>query len=135
MSVDDRAAEVFARTPINDFLKLSLVHRSRDRVEVHAKVSAAQTQEYGVIQGGIIGALADTAAVYLIIPDATDAGARVSGVEFKINFMRPATPDGGDLVAIASPVKIGRRIAVCAVDVMQGDAHVARATFTYLVAS
>ncbi len=134
MVVDPRAAELFARTPVNRFLNLTLVHRSSDRVEVRAPVSAALTQEYGIVQGGLIGAIADTAAVYLIIPEAADRG-RVTGVEFKMNFLRPALPDGGDLIAIASPIKIGRRIAVCSVDVMQGDRPVARGTFTYLVTS
>lgn len=134
MSVDSRAADLFVRTPVNGFLNSSLVHRSPDRVEVRAAVSGAQAQEYGVIQGGIVSAVADTAAVYLIIPEAMDRGA-VTGVEFKMNFLRPARADGGDLVAVATPLKIGRRIAVCAVNVMQGERHVASGVFTYLVGS
>jgi uncharacterized protein (TIGR00369 family) len=132
VTVDARAADLFARTPVNAFLKSSLVHRSADRVEVRAPVSAAQAQEYGVIQGGIVSAIADTAAVYLLIPEAMDRG-RVTGVEFKMNFLRPAVADGGELVAVATPLRIGRRLAVCAVDVTQGGRHLARGVFTYLI--
>jgi uncharacterized protein (TIGR00369 family) len=57
----------------------------------------------------------------------------VSGVEFKMNFLRPVRADGGELVAVATPLKIGRRLAVCAVDVNQDDRHVASGVFTYLV--
>jgi uncharacterized protein (TIGR00369 family) len=89
-------------------------------------------QEYGIVQGGIFSALADMAAVYLLIPEAMDRG-HVNGIEFKMNFLRPATRDGGELAAIATPLKIGRRIAVCSVDVVQGDRLVARGTFTYLI--
>lgn len=132
MPVDDRAADLFARTPINAFLRSSLVHRSPDRVEVRAAVDASQAQEYGIIQGGIVSAVADTAAVYLLIPEAMERG-RVSGVEFKMSFLRPAHAEGGDLVAIARPVRVGRRVAVCAVDVHQGERHVASGLFTYLL--
>lgn len=133
MTIDPRAAEMFATTPVNRFLGSRLVERTGTRVEVRAPVSAESLQEYGIVQGGIVGALADTAAVYLIIPEAMDRG-RVNGVEFKMNFLRPAIADGGELVAVATPVMIGKRIAVCAVDVTQGERHVARGTFTYLVA-
>jgi uncharacterized protein (TIGR00369 family) len=134
LAVDRRAAELFAATPVNGLLRSTLVHRSAERVEVRAAITGESAQEYGIVQGGIIGAIADTAAVYLLIPEAMDRG-RVTGVEFKMNFLRPAEPAGGDLVAVATPIKIGRRLAVCAVDVMQGERHVARGVFTYLVGS
>lgn len=134
MNVDARAAELFVRTPVNAFLNSRLVHRSAARVEVRAAVSGAQAQEYGIIQGGIVSAIADTAAVYLIIPEAMDRGS-VTGVEFKMNFLRPARADGGELVAVATPLKIGKRLAVCAVDVSQDERHVASGVFTYLVGS
>ncbi|MDH4036529.1 MAG: PaaI family thioesterase [Candidatus Krumholzibacteria bacterium] len=132
MTVDTRAADLFVRTPINSFLNSRLVHRCAERVEVRAAVSAAQAQEYGIVQGGIVSAIADTAAVYLLIPEAMDRGT-VSGVEFKMNFLRPVRADGGELAAVAKPLKIGRRLAVCAVDVTQDERHVASGVFTYLV--
>jgi len=134
MTVDARAAELFARTPINSFLQSRLVHRSPERVEVRAPVSGAQAQEYGIVQGGIVSAVADTAAVYLLIPEAMDRGT-VSGVEFKMNFLRPVQSDGGELVAVAVPLKVGRRLAVCRVDISQDARHVASGVFTYLVGS
>jgi uncharacterized protein (TIGR00369 family) len=118
---------------VNQSLRSRLVERTSERVEVRAPVSAESLQEYGIVQGGMLGALADTAAVYLIIPEAMDRG-RVNAVEFKMNFLRPATRDGGELVAVATPVRIGQRIAVCTVNVTQGERHVALGTFTYLVA-
>ena len=132
MSVDARAAGMFATTPVNGFLDMRLVSRESDRVEVRARSRPEFGQEYGIVQGGILGALADTAAVYLIIPEAMDRG-RVNGIEYKMNFLRPATAGGGELVAVATPVRIGRRIAVCSVDVSQDGRLVARGTFTYLV--
>jgi uncharacterized protein (TIGR00369 family) len=123
---------MFARTAANRFLGTRLVSRAPDRVEVRMNARPEMAQEYGVVQGGILSGLADTAAVYLLIPDAMERG-RVHGVELKMNFLRPALADGSDLVAVAAPVKLGRTIAVCSVDITQGDRHVAQGTFTYLI--
>lgn len=132
MSGDARAFELFSRTAVNRFLHLRLVAHTPERVEVQVAARPEMGQEYGIVQGGILSALADTAAVYLLLPGAMDRGS-VNGVEFKMNFLRPALTDGSDLTAIATPVKIGRRIAVCSVDVTQGERLVAQGTFTYLV--
>jgi uncharacterized protein (TIGR00369 family) len=132
MTGDARAFELFSRTAVNRFLGLRLVLHTPDRVEVQMAARPELGQEYGIVQGGILSALADTAAVYLLLPGAMDSGT-VNGVELKMNFLRPVVTDGSDLTAVATPVKIGRKIAVCAVDVTQGDRLVAHGTFTYLV--
>ena len=132
MTGDARAFELFSRTLVNRFLGSRLVIHTPGRVEVALTTRPEFGQEYGIVQGGIISALADTAAVYLLLPGAMDRGS-VNGIEFKMNFLRPALTDGSDLTAVATPVKIGRRIAVCSVDVMQKDRLVAQGTFTYLV--
>ncbi|HET6349801.1 MAG TPA: PaaI family thioesterase [Candidatus Krumholzibacteria bacterium] len=127
-----RAFELFSRTAVNRFLGLRLVSREHDRVEVQMTARPEMGQEYGVVQGGILSALADTAAVYLLLPDAMERG-HVDGVEMKMNFLRPALADGSDLSAVATPVKIGRRVAVLSVSITQGERLVAQGTFTYLV--
>lgn len=132
MTGDARAYELFSRTAVNRLLGMRLVLHTPERVEVQMAAKPEMGQEYGIVQGGIISALADTAAVYLLLPGGMDEG-NVNGVEFKMNFLRPAITDGSDLTAVAVPVKIGRKIAVCSVDVTQGDRLVARGMFTYLV--
>ena len=134
MTGDARAFELFSRTAANRLLGTRLMLHTPERVEVSMVARPEMAQEYGIVQGGFISAVADTAAVYLLLPNAMDRGT-VNGVEFKMNFLRPAKADGSDLVAIATPVKIGRRIAVCSVDVMQAERHIARGTFTYLIES
>jgi uncharacterized protein (TIGR00369 family) len=132
MTGDARAYELFSRTAVNRLLGMRLVLHAPERVEVQMAAKPEMGQEYGIVQGGILSALADTAAVYLLLPGAMDEG-NVNGVEFKMNFLRPAVTDGSDLTAVAVPVKLGRKIAVCSVDVTQGDRLVARGMFTYLV--
>jgi acyl-coenzyme A thioesterase PaaI-like protein len=57
----------------------------------------------------------------------------VSGVEFKMNFLRPVLTDDSDLTRSATPVKIGRRDAVCSVRCDAERALCRAGTFTYLV--
>lgn len=134
MADHTHAHDMFARTAVTRFLGTRLVSRAPGRVEVSMAAKPEMAQEYGVVQGGVLSGLADAAAVYLLLPDAMERG-RVHGVEFKMNFLRPAHADGTDLVAVATPVKIGRSIAVCSVDVTQAERLVARGTFTYLIDS
>ncbi len=133
MTIDPRVQETFDATPINRFLGYRLESRSVDEAVISMPVRPEYVQEAGAIQGGIISALADTAAAYVLLPEAVSGGKRGSGVEFKMNFLLPAFDGAGDLVATARRIKVGKRVAVCAVDVHQGERHVAHGIFTYLL--
>jgi len=85
---------------------------------IRLRPTAALAQEYGVVHGGVIAALA--------------AGERMTSIEFKLNFTAGAKPDGEPLVATARPAKIGRTVAVVQVDVHQDATLVATGLFTYL---
>jgi uncharacterized protein (TIGR00369 family) len=127
----------FNDVPANRHLRFRLVERSGTRTTAHAVVAmdaaAEFEQETGVIHGGILTALADTAAVYCFMPE-LGANEAMIGVELKINFLRPALPGQGDVTARAGVLRRGRRLGVCEVDVAQGETHVARGLFTYLFA-
>lgn len=118
--------------PVNRFLKLRLVARSSRRAVVAMPLRPAYRQEGGVVHGGLVATLADTAAVYLVLPHLR-RGNGMTSIEFKINFLRPALVDSGELMARSRLVKRGRRVAVCEVEVRQGGRAVARGLFTYLV--
>ena len=129
MSVD-----AFDSVPANRHLGFRLVEES-DSVAVIAMNAAPQLeQETGVLHGGVIAALADTAAVYCFMPRLAPSESMV-GVEFKINFLGPAVPGHGDVVARARVLRRGRRLGVCEVDVYQGESRVACGLFAYLFSS
>lgn len=126
------AHERFARTPCNGWFGFVLRGRTGERAEVELPVRPDFVQEEGVVHGGIVTALADTAAVYLIWPDLPrDRG--MTGVNFQMNFLEAALPGGGPLIAVAQPVRIGRTIAVCERTVRQDGRLVATGTFTFLL--
>ena len=76
--------------------------------------------------------LADTCAAYLLYPKIPD-GWSMTSIEFKMNFLRPAALDAGDLLSRASLVKFGRTVALCDVEVFQADSLIAKGLFTYLM--
>ncbi len=129
--------EVFAQVGVNRTLGLELVSRALVDGEVRGCVVTLEprgelAQGYGVVQGGIVSALADAAAAACFVREPFEANAFTS-IEFKINFLRPALPARGTLEARASVVRRGRRIGLAEVDVLQAGELVAKGLFTYLL--
>lgn len=124
-------AQTFARVPFNRMAGFRLVQSDSSRAEVTLNPTAAMEQEHGVVHGGMLAALADTAAVYLIHPSVGEEQ-RMASVEFKVNFLGPARVSSGPLRAVATPVKLGRRVAVCRSEVWQDEHLILTGLFTYL---
>lgn len=125
----------FPGTPINQALGLELIRSAADgteSAEVQIEDCSTLTQEGGVVHGGILTTVADTAAVYAILPG-IPAGKHMTSVEFKMNFFRPGRGDQGPIIARSKLVKRGRTINVAEADVFQGERHLAKGIFTYLV--
>lgn len=130
--MSDAARTPFDDVPINRHLGFRLVSRSDAEAVVELDVSPELLQEYGVVHGGILAALADTAAVYLLHPALT-AEQSMTSIEFKVNFLAAARPGEHVLRAHAGLVRKGRRIALCEARVVQGETEVLRGLFTYLI--
>ena len=128
------AALDFGRVPVNRHFGFSLQSVQRGKAEVAMPLKRFFQQEEGVVHGGVLATLADTAAVYAIYPFLDDEHAMTS-IEFKMNFLRPVSIDAGSVTATASLVRQGKTIALCEVDVMQTRRLVATGLFTYLIYS
>jgi uncharacterized protein (TIGR00369 family) len=124
----------FDATPINRLLGLELRSAGPGSATVSLPAREEVTQEYAVVHGGVLAAVADTAAVYALLPMLAD-GERMTSVEFKVNCLGAALPDRGDVVAQSSIVRKGRTIAVVHVDVRQGEQIVLTGLFTYIIFS
>ena len=76
--------------------------------------------------------LADTAAVYLLWPE---LGERrdMTGTSASVQFLAAARAAAGPLKATATPVRVGRRIAVCESSVSQGERLICKGVFTFLL--
>src|ERR1700729_932130 len=104
---------------------------TRGRVRLQMKVDARHLQVHGVVHGGVLAALADTAgglATYMDCP----RGTRVATVEMKINFLESV--EAGTVFAEAEVVRRGRHIAVVDCDVRDDRGRlVAKALMTFFV--
>jgi uncharacterized protein (TIGR00369 family) len=99
------------------------------RARLRMKVRPRHRQVHGVVHGGILAALADTAgglATYMSVP----RGTRVATIEMKINYLEAV--ERGTLTAEARVIRLGRNFAVVEADVREQDARlVARALMTF----
>jgi uncharacterized protein (TIGR00369 family) len=83
----------------------------------------------GLLQGGVIAALADEAvafALYSLVPD----GETINTVEMKINFLSAVKE--GEITAEAHIAKRGRTISLGEFEVRQADRLVAKGLCTYI---
>jgi len=119
--------------PVAKHLGLRFLERTESAAAVALPLRAEFLQVAGVVHGGIIATLADTAAVYLLLGGGRPERAATS-IEFKLNFVRPALLEQGELLARAVLVKRGRTIALADVSVEQAGKLVAKGLFTYLFA-
>jgi len=123
--------QAFNNVPIHRFFGFRMISPSPEQAVVEMDVSPDQTQETGVVHGGIVSALADATAANLFQPYVADHLVTTS-IEFKMNFLRPVLAERGPLVACASVLRRGRKVAVAEVEVTQADKLVAKGMFTYL---
>ena len=129
-----RSISSFDSVPAYRFFGLKLIARSDASAEVALPLREEFVQNEGLVHGGVISALADTAGVYIFLPELpSDTG--ITSIEFKLNFLRAVAVERGELRARSTLVRRGRRVAVCDVEVSQGDELVAKGLFTYLLFS
>ena len=69
MESDRKALDTFNDIPVNKFFQYELISRSGEETVLSMEVREGFLQEEGLVQGGILSAIADTAAVYTFYPD------------------------------------------------------------------
>jgi uncharacterized protein (TIGR00369 family) len=104
-----------------------------ESVVLGMRVAKRHLQVHGVVHGGILAALADTAgglAVYVWLPH----GSRVATVEMKINYLEPV--ERGVVMALARVIRLGKNFGVVDCDVTDDAKRlVAKALMTFAVIS
>ena len=115
----EKLKQLFEAAPISRYLGMTLSY-CENGVRVRLPFRAEFEESHGVIHGGLIGLLADTAgnfAVGLVSP-----GSTVKTVEFKMSLLAGVQ---GDLLAIGEVVRKRRTLATCQLEVVGGNDHVA----------
>jgi uncharacterized protein (TIGR00369 family) len=120
-------------SPNCSLLGLRFIEAAEGAVTLSMPASLWFCTGFGTFYGGALVALADTAinsAVTTTLPPGTSFGT----LDLKVNFLRPVTPDGRELVARATVEQRGRTIAVttCRLDDADGK-RVAMATGSAMI--
>ncbi len=125
-----RARSAFAAVPYAKLIGLELGEVRPGTVTIHLDVRDELRQNQGVVHGGAVASLIDTAAAFAVLTQiATDE--RVTTTDLTIHYLRPTS--SGRLTAIASILRGGRRLFVLTVEVRNDQqALVATAVTTYI---
>lgn len=122
-----------SNNPVVEFMGIKLMEAAPGRSNLVLPHREELQNSMGVLQGGILGVLADVAggvSLYSVLPDPVKVV--IPTIEFKLNFLRPA--GGEDVIARGRVAYHGRRIAVCQVDLStKAETLLATGLFTYMI--
>jgi uncharacterized protein (TIGR00369 family) len=126
----ERARNAFAAVPYAKFLGLQLGEVRAGEVSIRLDVRDELRQNQGVVHGGAIASLIDTASAFAVLTQ-IEIDERVTTTDLTIHYLRPAT--SGCLTATARVIRGGRRLFVLSVDVYDtASALIATAVTTYI---
>ena len=119
-----RAKNAFASVPYAHFLGLQLTELNEGEVSISLDVRAELKQNQGVVHGGAIASLIDTASAFAVLTQ-IELHERVTTTDLTIHYLRPIS--GGRMTATARIIRGGRRLFVLSVEVVN-DANILLAT-------
>jgi uncharacterized protein (TIGR00369 family) len=121
-----RARNTFEKVAFAKFLGLELCELNSGDVTVCLDVRDEVRQNRGVVHGGAIASLIDTASAFVILT-AIDEDERVTTTDLTIHYLRPVM--AGRMLARARIVRAGRRRFVVNVEV-ENDGEMAATAVT-----
>ena len=119
--------------PIAELLRMQAVEADDGRVTFTCAPDASMYNPLGVVHGGAICTLLDTAAA-CALHTTLPAGLSYTSVEIKVSYLKAVTVDSGTLTAVGTVIKAGSRIGFAEANVTDAAGRlVATATSTLLI--
>ena len=122
--------ELVNTSPYPSHLPFRLVSIGLDHARVELSVDERHLQPFGIVHGGVLATLIDTAtfwAVFMRLPE--DAG--LVNIDLKLNYLRAVS--SGQLIAEGTGIKSGRTISYAEASVSDSDGKlVAHGTSTLM---
>ncbi len=109
MNLETRVRESFALQGLMQTLCASVTRVITGEIEIEMPISSAISQQHGFVHAAAITAIMDSACGYAalsLMPEDSD----VLAVEFKVNFVAPAT--GSSIRAVGTVIKAGKTITL-----------------------
>lgn len=126
----ERARKAFSSVAYAKFLGLEMGEVGDGAASIHLEVRDELLQNHGVVHGGAIASLIDTASAFALLTR-IELDERVTTTDLTIHYLRPIS--SGRMTATASIVRGGRRLFVLSVDVRdESDKLLATALTTYI---
>ena len=134
MGDDDIEADLrdrIARSAFHAWVGMELVAAEPGRVEIGLDAAEHHLNLQGMLHGGVIATLADT-ATGLAVRSMVPADRRHVTVQLDVHYLSPGRP--GRVTAVGTTVRVGATIAYAEADVTDGRGRLlARATATVAV--
>jgi len=119
------------RSPFWKFLGMELASAEEGVARVRLALRPDLKNSFGIMHGGVIGALVDSAGGLALLTTGVDGP--IPTVEYSLNFLAPV--EGGTVTAEGRLLRRGRRIAVSEVTVTdEAGRLIAKGLVTNLVA-
>ena len=115
----EKLKQLFEAAPSSRYLGMTLGYCENGVARVRLPFRAEFEDGHGVIHGGLIGLLADTAGNFTV--GSVSPGSTVKTVEFKLSLLAGVQ---GNLLAIGELVRKGRTLATCRLEVVEGNDRV-----------
>lgn len=115
----DKLKQLFDSAPISRYLGMSLGYCENGVARVRLPFRKEFEEGHGVIHGGLIGLLGDTAGNFAV--GSVSPGSTVKTVEFKLSLLAGVQ---GELLAIGEVVRKGRTLATCRLEIVEGNDRV-----------
>jgi uncharacterized protein (TIGR00369 family) len=103
-----------ARSAFHSWVGIDLVAASPGRVEIALEATDHHLNLQGLLHGGIIATLADT-ATGLAVRSMVPVGRRHVTVQLDVHYLSPGTP--GRITAVGTTVRVGTSIAYAEADI------------------
>jgi acyl-CoA thioesterase len=127
----ERLRETFAGVPYVGLLGFEFVRAERGAATFALDVREELTRMGGILHGGAVVSLLDTAAAFAVHTVIEPEGRTVT-VDLTVHFLRPAS--GGRIEAHARVLRRGRRVCILSVEARDSSAEIiATATMTYFI--
>lgn len=126
-----RLRETFARVPYVGLLGFEFVRAERGAATFALDVREELTRRGGILHGGAVVSLLDTAAAFAV-HTVIEPDARTVTVDLTVHFLRPASD--GRIEAHARVLRRGRRVCILSVEARDKAAEIiATSTMTYFI--
>jgi 1,4-dihydroxy-2-naphthoyl-CoA hydrolase len=124
--------DILGLIPFAKRLGLSIISDGPDEVRLRLNWSVDLCTSNGVLHGGVIMAVADTAGAICAYRNIPPGASGTATIESKTNFLHAVTH--GHITAVAKPIHLGTTLVVVETDVRDNRGKlVARVTQTQLV--